>query len=664
MSTVDKEKSREDVGKNSDKEIEPSSTLPETASQPKISKLTRAVGKTFKERTEAAVRELEELAKQKAKRSIQGQLLVQVAWSAWLVCASLTAVVFKFILFKEFWVWLVVGGLYGILVTGLYHLNSRWKKERAQRLAMIPGAKGIQALIHHIPSWISFSDTEKVEWLNTVLAKVWPYADAAICEEVIKQVEPFMEDYRPAFIKRIYFKKLTFGDAPFRVEGIRVKDDVRGPEPAVKIDIDFRWAGDANIFLAIELPAGGTATRMVPKVSNLAVSGTLRVILSPLVPEIPGFGAATVSLMKPPVVKFHLDFGAALGGSYAAGAVRAWLDPFLRNTVASMMVWPRRLVIPLLPEELTGPLDHLYLRHKGALQIDVHSASNLPRMDTFGTADPYIEMYTVPEAIEKTSVKKNTQNPVWNEQLWLLVQEPDTQLVYMTAYDVDFVNVKDLFQFNIFKGASNVFQAKDVIGRSTLRVSQFADKPGKAIATKLPLGPGEFGDFDGCGSGAGEVSLTVTYWPLDLIRGHAKAPLGAVVVTVLNCRDLAPLDRVGLTNRNPYVKLTCRGESKRTEVVPKTLEPSWTDAKFDWFKVPNGEALTVEVLDYDRMFSHRLLGSLYINLYSEVASVPGGDVTKTYALKNVPKTGVIVSKTEISPSTITLRIQWIPFQWT
>jgi len=35
--------------------------------------------------------------------------------------------------------------------------------------------------------------------------------------------------------------------------------------------VDYRWAGDANIFLGIELPAGGQATRMVPKVSNLAV---------------------------------------------------------------------------------------------------------------------------------------------------------------------------------------------------------------------------------------------------------------------------------------------------------------------------------------------------------------------------------------------------------
>lgn len=60
----------------------------------------------------------------------------------------------------------------------------------------------------------------------------------------------------------------------------------------------FRWAGDANIAIAIELPAGGEHTRVVPKVTDLQFAGVARVILSPLVPIIPGFGAATVSLRR------------------------------------------------------------------------------------------------------------------------------------------------------------------------------------------------------------------------------------------------------------------------------------------------------------------------------------------------------------------------------
>ena len=59
---------------------------------------------------------------------------------------------------------------------------------------------------------------------------------------------------------------------------------------------------------------------------------------------------------------FDLDFGAAFGGSFSAKAVRMWLDPFIRETLTTMLVWPNRLVIPMLPESVTGPLDDLMLR--------------------------------------------------------------------------------------------------------------------------------------------------------------------------------------------------------------------------------------------------------------------------------------------------------------
>ena len=65
---------------------------------------------------------------------------------------------------------------------------------------------------------------------------------------------------------------------------------------------------------------------------------------------------------KPPQIKFKLDFGKALGSAYTAKAVRLWLDPFLRETLADLIVWPNRIVVPILPEEVTGPLDDLMLR--------------------------------------------------------------------------------------------------------------------------------------------------------------------------------------------------------------------------------------------------------------------------------------------------------------
>ena len=38
-------------------------------------------------------------------------------------------------------------------------------------------------------------------------------------------MEPILEQFKPPIIKRIYFKNLTFGDAPFVVEDVWVEED-------------------------------------------------------------------------------------------------------------------------------------------------------------------------------------------------------------------------------------------------------------------------------------------------------------------------------------------------------------------------------------------------------------------------------------------------------
>lgn len=44
----------------------------------------------------------------------------------------------------------------------------------------------------------------------------------------------------------------------------------------------------------------------------------------------------------PAQIKFSLDLGPVLGGKLAAKPVVGFLDPFLRDTLASMLVWPNR----------------------------------------------------------------------------------------------------------------------------------------------------------------------------------------------------------------------------------------------------------------------------------------------------------------------------------
>lgn len=610
--------------------------------------------------------DLEEEAARKAAKSIQLSTIAKAAVAGWV---GMMAVGIKWLnlVSAELFLGSALGVVWGIGLAVMYQLTKKRKAERGQLLAVIPGAKGMQELLHNIPTWISFRDTEKMEWLNRILEKTWPYYDEAICKTIKEQVEPLMMKFKPpGLIKKIYFQKLTFGDDPFRVEGIRVDKENK---EEVCIEVDYRWAGDANIFLAIELPAGGQATRLVPKVSNLAVSGTLRVILKPLVPEIPGFGAAVVSLRKPPIVRFSLDFGKSMGGGYTAGAIKAWLDPFLRETVSGMMLWPRRMVIPILPEAVTGPLDDLYLRHKGALQIDVVDARNLPRMDTMGTTDAFLELFTLvdpkkPDSVEKTKVIKNTLNPVWNERHWLLVQEPTTQSLHVECFDRDYLNAKELVRLNVFKGATSLINAKDFIGRCRIDIDELADRPCQTVDKQMPLGKGEFSNEDGCGGGFGELHLKVTYWPFELIDFHKEASTGAVIITLMSCADLPAAD---ITTSDPYVEFKLNKETLKSSTVMNSLNPKWTGTSFDFFKVPAAETLAVKVWDYDAMSSDELLGSVDIDL-REAQQAPHGDITKTWRLEAVT-TGWFGGSTAVDPkssstSSITMRIQWVPFKYT
>ncbi len=59
-----------------------------------------------------------------------------------------------------------------------------------------------------------------------MLQGMWPYYDKAIGAAIKEAVEPMMEQYKPpGLIKKIYFAKLTFGDAPMRIDNVWVEDE-------------------------------------------------------------------------------------------------------------------------------------------------------------------------------------------------------------------------------------------------------------------------------------------------------------------------------------------------------------------------------------------------------------------------------------------------------
>ena len=74
-------------------------------------------------------------------------------------------------------------------------------------------------------------------------------------------------------------------------------------------------------------------------------------------------------------------------------------------------------------------------------------------------------------------------------------------------------------------------------------------------------------------------------------------------------------------------------------------------------QVPVNEILECKVFDNDTLSEDEFLGMTEIDIGRQVASIPNGEVLRTYYLAEVRHKG----SGEPPPACITLHIQWVPF---
>ncbi|GLC43934.1 hypothetical protein PLESTM_001537200 [Pleodorina starrii] len=151
----------------------------------------------------------------------------------------------------------------------------------------------------------------------------------------------------------------------------------------IEVEVDFEWRGDPTIGLFVEayLTPGGNTVRLTPRLRELAAAGTVRLVLTPLVPYPPGFGAIQISMPRAPQLAFSFDLGPSLGtGGGVAGPVAAFLQPLVQDVLAEALVWPERVVVPLLSESLTGPLTALKLQTQGLMAVRLVEARGPPQL--------------------------------------------------------------------------------------------------------------------------------------------------------------------------------------------------------------------------------------------------------------------------------------------
>ncbi|KAK4798678.1 hypothetical protein SAY86_031004 [Trapa natans] len=459
----------------------------------------------------------------------------------------------------------------------------------------------LQRMLPEIPLWVKNPDYDRMDWLNKFLAHMWPNLDKAICKTVENIAKPIISEQIPKYkIDSVEFEKLTLGTLPLAFQGMKVyvtDDKELIMEPCIK------WAGNPNITIAAKAYGLKATVQLV----DLQVFALPRITLKPLVPSFPCFAKIYVSLMEKP----HIDFGLSLVGAdlMSIPGLYRFVQEFAKDQVASMYLWPKTLEVQIM-----DPVKAMR-RPVGVLNVKVIRAMKLKKKDLIGASDPYVKVKLTTDKLsaKKTTVKHKNLNPEWDEELSLVVKDPSTQIAEFHVYDWEQVG------------------KHDKMGLSSFPLKDLEPEEPKGVTLNLlkAMDPNDPQN----NKSQGQLVVELTYKPFkedEMNRGFdetqtvQKAPVGTpaggglLVVIVHEAQGLE-----GKHHNNPYVKLTFRGEERKTKSVRKTRSPRWEEEfQFVLEDPPTNDKLLIEVFSTSSriglLHSKESLGYISISLTDAV----------------------------------------------
>ncbi|CAI9782433.1 unnamed protein product [Fraxinus pennsylvanica] len=511
-----------------------------------------------------------------------------------------------------FLVGLVIGVVFGLgLIFAFVRSENARSQQRSDRATTVAAfarmtVEDSRKLLcpEYYPSWVVFSQRQKLTWLNLHLEKIWPYVNEAASELIKANVEPVLEQYRPGILASLTFSKLTLGTVAPQFTGVSIIED--GTE-GITMELEIQWDGNPNIVLDIKTYLG---VALPVQVKDIGFTGVFRLIFKPLVDELPCFGAVCFSLRQKKKLDFKLK---VVGGDISTiPGLSDAIESMIRDAVEDSITWPVRKIIPILP----GDYSDLELKPVGILEVKLVQAKELTNKDIIGKSDPYAVLYVRPlrNRMKKSRTINNQLNPIWNEHFEFVIEDASTQHLVIKIYDDD-----------------GVLQSSELIGCAQLQLSDL--EPGKVKDVWLKLVKDL--EIQRDNKNRGQVHLELLYIPNGMKNGFTNPfarmfsmtslekvlksdnkgkklvenggevkrreviVRGVLSVTVILAEDLAPADFMG--KADPYVVLIMKKtESKnKSRVVNDSLNPIWNQT-FD-FVVEDGlhDMLIIEVWDHD-----------------------------------------------------------------
>uniref|UniRef100_A0A3Q3QVV0 Extended synaptotagmin-like protein 1a n=1 Tax=Monopterus albus TaxID=43700 RepID=A0A3Q3QVV0_MONAL len=423
-----------------------------------------------------------------------------------------------------------------------------------------------------LPPWVNFPDVEKVEWLNKTIQQAWPFIGQYLEKLLVETVAPAIRA-SSIHLQTLSFTKVNIGDKALKVNG--VKAHTEHDKRQVMLDL-YLYAGDVEINVEIKkyfCKAG---------VKGIQLHGKLRVILEPLIGNVPLVGAITMFFIRRP--KLDINWTGLTNLLDIPGL--AMSDTMIMDAIASRLVLPNRLTVPLVANmkvaELRSPLP------RGVVRIHLLEAENLTAKDTVikglidGKSDPYAILRVGTQIFTSHHVDSNL-NPQWREMYEVIVHEVPGQELEVEVFDKD----PDQDDFLGWFSLKDVASGSVHLRLEWLSLLSSADRLSEVIQQNQNL-----------------TSKT------------ADPPSAAILVIYLDKAHELPM-RKDNKDPSPVVQISIQDTTKESKTCYKTSNPVWEGAFTFFIQDPRKQDIDIQVKDDDRILS---LGSLTIPLTRVLAS--------------------------------------------
>ncbi|XP_018616227.2 extended synaptotagmin-1 [Scleropages formosus] len=454
-----------------------------------------------------------------------------------------------------------------------------------------------------LPAWVNFPDVEKVDWLNKILQQAWPFVGQYLEKLLVETIAPSIRGSNN-HLQTFTFSKVNLGSKPLRVVGVKAYTE--HDKRQVLLDLYISYVGDVEINVEVKkyfCKAG---------VKGIQLHGKLRVILEPLIGDIPLVGAITMFFIRRPTLDINWT---GLTNLLDIPGLNTMSDTMIMDAIASFLVLPNRLTVPLVPNlhvaQLRSPLP------RGIVRIHLLEAESLVSKDNYGLitgkSDPYAVLRVGTQIFTSHHVENNL-NPQWREMYEVIVHEVPGQELEVDVFDKDpdqddFLGRMKL-DLGLVKKARLLdewFTLKDTAaGRIHLKLEWLSLKPT-----------------------ADQLNQVLQRNASMTISSKTDPPSSAILAIYLDRAQELPLKK-GNKDPNPMVQLSVQDTTKESKTCYGTNSPQWEEAFTFFIQDPRKQDIDIQVKDDDRSLS---LGSLSIPL-SRLLTSPELTMDQWFQLDN------------------------------